>query len=295
MPLPPQDRARLVAWYRDNRARSRAIFDLVSDEAYYSAADRAAQPDRVLRRPSARRSASTRSSSAASAGRASTQGSKSLFARGIDPDSVESAKPRGITTRWPSRERGARVRRAKPTAQVIDASRVGRHRRARRSAARSRRSGVRDPRARGDASGDAALHVAPAAVSTRSAGRPATSRGRRGRAGATNGSTCPAGSATLGVDRGAIPFGWDNEHPARRERVPAFRDRCATTSRTREFLEFVEAGGYRDGAVVAPRGLGVGATRARSSIRSSGSAPTAGGSGAGCSTCCRCRRRGPCT
>ena len=30
------DRADLIAWYRRNRERSRIIFDLLSDEAYYS-------------------------------------------------------------------------------------------------------------------------------------------------------------------------------------------------------------------------------------------------------------------
>src|SRR5881396_2437436 len=30
------DRDALVAWYRRNRARSRALFDLLSEEAYYS-------------------------------------------------------------------------------------------------------------------------------------------------------------------------------------------------------------------------------------------------------------------
>ena len=32
----------------------------------------------------------------------------------------------------------------------------------------------------------------------------------------------PAGRATLGVDRGTIPFGWDNEFPASSAQVPAF-------------------------------------------------------------------------
>ena len=30
------DRPALVAWYRKNRARSRALFDLLAEEAYYS-------------------------------------------------------------------------------------------------------------------------------------------------------------------------------------------------------------------------------------------------------------------
>src|SRR3984893_19229219 len=30
------DRHALIAWYRENRARSRALFDLLTEEAYYS-------------------------------------------------------------------------------------------------------------------------------------------------------------------------------------------------------------------------------------------------------------------
>ena len=56
----------------------------------------------------------------------------------------------------------------------------------------------------------------------------------------------PAGGATLGVDRGSIPFGWDNEFPAHAEDVPAFSiDRHDVTNAA--FLEFVDAGGYSDG------------------------------------------------
>jgi len=55
----------------------------------------------------------------------------------------------------------------------------------------------------------------------------------------------PAGRAALGVNRDAIPFGWDNEFPAREEEVESFAiERHDTTNAA--FLEFVEAGGYTD-------------------------------------------------
>ena len=55
----------------------------------------------------------------------------------------------------------------------------------------------------------------------------------------------PAGRARLGARRGAIAFGWDNEFEAVDVEVPAFRiDRHNVTNAA--FLEFVEAGGYRD-------------------------------------------------
>ena len=55
----------------------------------------------------------------------------------------------------------------------------------------------------------------------------------------------PAGRATLGAKRGEIAYGWDNEYPRRTLEVPAFEiDRYDVTNG--EFLDFVEAGGYRD-------------------------------------------------
>jgi len=53
----------------------------------------------------------------------------------------------------------------------------------------------------------------------------------------------PAGPATLGVAREAIPFGWDNEHPDLRVAVEAFSiERHDVTNA--QFMDFVEAGGY---------------------------------------------------
>ena len=55
----------------------------------------------------------------------------------------------------------------------------------------------------------------------------------------------PAGCATLGVPRGTQRFGWDNEHPALSTNVPAFAiERHDVTNE--HYLEFVDAGGYRD-------------------------------------------------
>ncbi|HEU5161959.1 MAG TPA: SUMF1/EgtB/PvdO family nonheme iron enzyme, partial [Thermoanaerobaculia bacterium] len=55
----------------------------------------------------------------------------------------------------------------------------------------------------------------------------------------------PAGTTRLGADRDEIPFGWDNEFNAVEIEVPAFEiDRTNVTNG--EYLEFVEAGGYRD-------------------------------------------------
>jgi ergothioneine biosynthesis protein EgtB len=54
----------------------------------------------------------------------------------------------------------------------------------------------------------------------------------------------PGGRATLGIDRGATAFGWDNEHPALAAGVEAFSiERHDVTNAA--FLEFVAAGGYQ--------------------------------------------------
>jgi ergothioneine biosynthesis protein EgtB len=55
----------------------------------------------------------------------------------------------------------------------------------------------------------------------------------------------PSGMATLGADRTTAAFGWDNEFPAHRVRVAAFKIERHDVTNAR-YLEFVEAGGYRD-------------------------------------------------
>jgi ergothioneine biosynthesis protein EgtB len=55
----------------------------------------------------------------------------------------------------------------------------------------------------------------------------------------------PSGIAQLGTSRGSLPFGWDNEFPACAALVEGFAIDAAPV-RNREFLEFVESGGYGD-------------------------------------------------
>ncbi len=54
----------------------------------------------------------------------------------------------------------------------------------------------------------------------------------------------PGGRATLGAVPGQIAFGWDNEFPAQVATVPEFAIDVYNVT-NRDFLEFVEAGGYR--------------------------------------------------
>ena len=59
---------------------------------------------------------------------------------------------------------------------------------------------------------------------------------------ATGRATIPAGIATLGVQRGAVPFGWDNEFEETRVGVPAFEMDVNDVSNG-DWLDFVRAGG----------------------------------------------------
>ncbi len=54
----------------------------------------------------------------------------------------------------------------------------------------------------------------------------------------------PAGRSTLGLPRGSETFGWDNEYEACTVDVPAFAmDQYKVTNR--QYLDFIEAGGYQ--------------------------------------------------
>jgi ergothioneine biosynthesis protein EgtB len=57
----------------------------------------------------------------------------------------------------------------------------------------------------------------------------------------------PAGRAQLGARFDDVPFGWDNEFPAREVDVPAFRI-DSTPVMNGEFFEFMNAGGYENPA-----------------------------------------------
>src|SRR3982750_4514158 len=98
------DRASVVEWYQRNRARSRAIFDLIDPAAYYS------RPI-ALRNPIVFYEGHLPAFSIIALLRRGLGGAavdarlEKLFERGIDPDSTEAAVPRsGASTAWPTRD-----------------------------------------------------------------------------------------------------------------------------------------------------------------------------------------------
>ena len=233
------DRDALVAWYRRNRARSRAIFDLLADEAYYS------QPI-ALRHPIVFYEGHLPAFSFNTLAKRALGGAsidarlEALFARGIDP-SDESAAAGPPELVWPSR---AEVQRFADEADVrvldtlanADLDQPGRplldraeavfvileheamHQETllymwhRLSFAQKRAPLSYFPRVGGDVPPLEWIDV-------------------------------PRGRATLGVDRDAVTFGWDNELAASVADVPSFaiaRDDVTNAA----FLDFVDAGGY---------------------------------------------------
>src|SRR2546422_318732 len=97
----PLDRPAIVSWYRRNRARSRALFDVLSEDAYYS------QPI-ALRHPIVFYEGHLPAFSFNTLAKRALGGAsidarlEALFARGIDP-SDESAAARPPELVWPSR------------------------------------------------------------------------------------------------------------------------------------------------------------------------------------------------
>jgi iron(II)-dependent oxidoreductase len=241
------DQTVFADWYRRNRARSRALFDLLGDDTYYSQPIALRHPivfyeghlpafsfntliKRALGRPSIDESL------------------ERLFARGIDPSDADDAagRPR---LEWPTR---AEVHAFADEAdrQVLAALTSGDL----------------------DRPGDPLLDrcEAPFAILEHEVmhqetllymwhrlpldqkRKPAGYQPRvEGRVPVDEWIDIPPGRATLGVDRDAIPFGWDNEFSACRADVGAFSiGRHDITNAA--FLEFVRAGGYETESLWRP-------------------------------------------
>ncbi len=243
--MPTFSRDVLVDWYLRNRARSKMLFDLVSDEAYYSRPIALRHPivfyeghlpafsfNTLVKRGLDRPSIDARL--------------ETLFARGIDPhESTEHSAASAPDARqgWPTRD-VVRQFADEADRQVLDALRHGDL----------------------DQPGHPLLDRAEAvfAILEHEAmhqetllymwhrlpldqkHRPADYQPR------TDGPiphqewiSVPEGRATLGLDRESLAFGWDNEHPAASALVERFEiERHDVTNAA--FLEFVNAGGYRD-------------------------------------------------
>jgi ergothioneine biosynthesis protein EgtB len=228
-----------VAEYRRNRERSRTLFDLLSEDAYYSRPINLRQP--IVFYEGHLPAFSFNTLVKRGLGRPSIDAQlERLFARGIDP-AEESYSPDSAA--WPSR--------SIVQAFVDEADRQVLHALAHENLDRP-----------GDPLLDSAeavftileheamhqetllymWHQLPHEQKRRPHGyTPVTESS----APTTEWVGLPPGRATLGVARGSIRFGWDNEHPAHMVDVPAFSLETQNVTNER-YRAFVEAGGYRD-------------------------------------------------
>lgn len=230
--------------YRRNRARSRELFALLSDAAYYSQPIAFRHPVVFYEGHLAGFSFNTLVKKALGGSSLDTQ-LEDLFARGIDPPeaAVRPSRTPRQPSRWPSRH-AVQTFAAEADRLVVDVL---------------LNADIDSP---GHPFLDGAEAVfaileheemhqetllymwhrlpfahknTPAAYQPRIEGAPPPAEWVQ----------IPGGRVTLGVDRGAIPFGWDNECPAWSVSVPSFTIERHDVTNER-FLEFVEAGGYRD-------------------------------------------------
>ncbi|MFI5179148.1 MAG: SUMF1/EgtB/PvdO family nonheme iron enzyme [Vicinamibacterales bacterium] len=244
------DRTAVVEWYGRNRARSRALFDLLAEDAYYSRPIALRHPIVFYEGHLPGFSFNTLVKKAL--GRPSIDPAlEALFARGIDPH--ESAgQPDGPSpqppatshrSQWPSR---AVVQQfaAEADRQVVDAMQHA-------DLERPGHPLLDHAEAVFSILEHEAMHqetllymwqrVPYAQKAPPRAYRPCVD----GRSPQSDWIDIPGGRATLGVDRGSTQFGWDNEFPSRAVDVAPFAIERHDVTNER-FLEFVDAGGYHD-------------------------------------------------
>jgi ergothioneine biosynthesis protein EgtB len=234
------DREALVTWYRRNRDRTRMLFDLVAEDAYYSRPIALRHPIVFYEGHLPAFSFNTLVKKAL--GGSSIDASlEALFARGIDP-SEQSDTATGKLD-WPARatvwefaeEADCRVIEALRSAEL---ERPGHPLLARAAAVFA----ILEHEAMHQETLLYMWHRLPLSMKR----KPSDYRPRvDGAVPQPEWIEVPAGLATLGVHRDAIPFGWDNECPSYTEHVERFSIGRHNVTNA-EFLEFVDSGGYTD-------------------------------------------------
>lgn len=238
---PGIDRETAIAWYRRNRARSAALFDLLTEDAYY------AQPI-SLRHPIVFYEGhlpafSLNTLVKKGLGRPGVDARlETLFARGIDPDEVGGRA--GEPSSWPDR------RSVQAFAEAVDALVLDALAQAeldvRGHPLRDRAEAVYTILEHEAMHQETLLymwHQLPHHRKQRPADYFITTDAPA--AAPTDDVFVPAGLATLGVDRGEAVFGWDNEHPRFEVDVSGFWIEPANVTNA-DFLAFVDAGGYQN-------------------------------------------------
>ena len=250
---PALDRERLLDRFTRIRARTRAMFDLLDDRAYYARPIPLRNPivfyeghlpafavNTLIRRGLGRSGVDAHL--------------EQIFERGIDPESEATAIARGDPA-WPSRD----VVRA----YAVEADRLIADALASADLDRDDRPLLRRAQAVWTILEHEEMHQEtlayiwhelpvsskrkPALYTTLPPGAPRVN----GTTGAGAQVRIPAGVATLGTDEGVEPFAWDNELPMHRVDVDAFAIDVHNVTNA-DYLAFVDDGGYGD-----PRWWGV--------------------------------------
>ena len=235
------DRAAVRERFRQARARTRGLFDILDDSWYY-------QRPIALRNPVVFYEGHIPAFAINTLIKKGLGGTgvdphlEQVFARGIDPESEATAVARGNPA-WPSRD-AVNEYVAAADRLIEDAIMTGELERDDHPLLR-RAEALWTILEHEEMHQETLLymwHRLPFDAKRAPAGyRPST----EGRPPSQEWMDVPGGRATMGVARGAIAFGWDNEHPACEEDVAPFAiDRHDVTNA--RFLEFVEAGGYRN-------------------------------------------------
>lgn len=244
------DREASARWYRENRDRTARIFDLLDPSAYYDRPIALRNPvcfyeghlpafsvntlvKRGLKEPGIRSDFET------------------LFERGIDPEDVPESSG-GEADAWPPREE-IRDYGRRADARILETL-------ATRDIEREDDPVLRNGLAVYTILEHEQMHQetllymwqrVPYEKKVRPRGLPDTMIG--GGPPVRERVRIPAGRATLGADRDRASFGWDNELPAQSVEVPAFSIDVHDVTNG-DFLEFVEAGGYRRPDLWTPEG-----------------------------------------
>ena len=235
-PVPTPERA--IAWYQRNRARSRGIFDLVDPAAYYSRPIRLRNP--VVFYEGHLPAFGVIAFIKRGLGRAGVhEPMEAVFARGIDPEDEASAVPRsGASTVWPSRDDVLAYGRAVDEL-ILDAL---------------REPPLEDPEAEArrleglyTALEHEAMHQETLLYMWHELPHEQKRRPRDYRV--TTGGSPPdpfrvpiaAGRVRLGAERDDLPFGWDNEFPARDVEVAGFEIDVHNVTNL-DYRRFVEQG-----------------------------------------------------
>ena len=236
------DRTRLLGWYRRNRARSQALFDLLTPEAYYSRPIALRHP--IVFYEGHLPAFSFNTLVKRGLGRPSIDaGLEQLFARGIDPHESHAGDGGGSEARWPRRSVVQQFA-AEADRQVLEALATGDiecpgHPLLDRAEAAYC---ILEHEAMHQETLLYMWHRLPFEMKRRPEGyqpRVAAS------APDDEWVTLPEGPATLGAHPVDEPFTWDNERLAHVVQVPGFRIARHDVTNAR-FMEFVDAGGYRD-------------------------------------------------